>query len=90
MSPNVAKNGFAAQVADYHHTGRFSDPDYASYAIDGNFSTDLNNGARCAVTQSWYGAWWQVDLLTTNLVVKVAITTRKHRVTIPCKWSFVL
>ena len=77
LSPNIAKNGVATQINNYHHT-QFSDPDYAFYAINEEFSTDILNGnARCALTNRAYGAWWQVDLLTKYRIVKVAITTRK-------------
>ena len=75
----MARNGFATQSTDYHHTARFNDPDYALYAIDGDFSTDLNGGARCAITlDNLGGNWWQVDLLTQYLIIKVAITTRHN------------
>ena len=78
LSPNVAKNGVAAQVSNHHHTTRFSDPDGAMYAIDGDFSTDvLHNASRCAITLQESGAWWQVGLLTKYRIIKVAITTRR-------------
>ena len=80
LSPNIALNGTATQISYYHHSSRFSDPDYAFYAIDGNFSTDIfNAGARCAITlNNIMGAWWQVDLMNIFRVEKVALTTRKH------------
>ena len=80
LSPNVALNGTATQITDFYHASWFSDPDYAFYAIDGNFSTDiLHAGARCAVTlHNKMGAWWQVDLMNIYRVEKVALTTRKH------------
>ena len=74
--PNVARNGVASQVSDYHHPSLFSNPDYAFYANDGNFSTNLNEEARCAITTNVFGAWWKVDLLDLYLVIKVAVTTR--------------
>ena len=79
LSPNVALNGTATQITNFHHRSRFSDPDYALYAIDGNFSTDiLNSKARCAITlNNMVGAWWQVDLMNIYRVEKVALTTRK-------------
>ena len=77
LIPNVARNGFATQSSDYHHTTRFDDPDYAFYATDGDFSTELSRDARCAITlDNLGGNWWQVDLLTPYLIVKVAVTTR--------------
>ena len=77
LVPNVARNGFATQSSDYHHMTRFDDPDYPFYAIDGDFSTELSKGARCAITlDNLGGNWWQVDLLTQYLIIEVAITTR--------------
>ena len=76
LSPNIARLGTATQKSNYHHTHLFpGDPDYAHYAIDGNVDTDLNAGARCAVTWNNAGAWWQVDLLQDYNIEKVAITT---------------
>ena len=43
--------------------------------MDGIFSTNMETGAKCAVTQMLLGAWWQVDLLTTYKIVKIAVTT---------------
>ena len=71
-------NGEATQSSSSTHD-KFSDPDYAHYAIDGNFSTDLlESGARCAVTNADGGEWWQVDLKYEFEITKVAITTRKY------------
>ena len=72
-------NGTATQITDFRH-GQFPDPDYAFYAIDGNFSTDIQDaGARCAITlNNMMGAWWQVDLMNIYRVEKVALTTRKR------------
>ena len=76
LTPNVALNGEATQSSSSKHD-EFNDPDYAHYAIDGNFSTDLlGSGARCAVTNWGAGAWWQVDLKYEFEITKVAITTR--------------
>ena len=77
LSPNVALNGIATQITNYNHG--YGDPDYASYAIDGDFSTDiLGAHHRCAVTlNNMNGAWWQVDLLQLYTIQKVALTTRK-------------
>ena len=77
LSPYVALNGVATQITNYDHG--YGDPDYASYAIDGDFSTDiLGAHHRCAVTLSnMDGAWWQVDLLQSYTIEKVALTTRK-------------
>ena len=69
---NVAANGHATQVADSHHGH------YASYALDGIFSTNVETGARCAMTQKVSGAWWQVDLVTTYTIVKIAVTTTQE------------
>ena len=78
LVPNIARNGTAKQSSDYKH-GHFSDPDYALYAINGEFSTYIVGGARCAITKdNLYGNWWQVDLLSHFLVQKVAITTRRN------------
>ena len=78
LSPNVALNGSATQITN-HVYGHWS-PDYASYAIDGNFSTDIHGaGHRCAITlDNMNGAWWQVDLRQLYTIEKVAITTRKQ------------
>ena len=76
LFPNLALNGTATQISDFHH-GQFSDPDYAFYAINGDFATKiLESGARCAITLSVAGAWWQVDLMKIHWIRKVAITTR--------------
>ena len=77
LSPNVALNGIATQITNFNHG--YGDPDYASYAIDGDFSTDILGARhRCAVTlNNMYGAWWQVDLLRLYIIEKVALTTRK-------------
>ena len=77
LSPNVARLGTATQVSSYHHTSLFSDPDDAHYAIDGDFDTDVNAGARCAITWNNPGAWWRVDLIQEYSIEKIAITTRK-------------
>ena len=79
LTPNVALIGNATQISSFHHSSLFSDPDYAKYAIDGNFSTDMHqSGARCAHTGYEFGAWWQVDLQNQFEIKKVAITTRKN------------
>ena len=87
LSPNLAVNGTATQISDYHHE-RFSDPDYAFYAVNGDFATKiLESGARCAITLNMAaGAWWQVDLMMIHWIRKVAITTRH----VDGNWSFVL
>ena len=72
---NVALDGEATQISTYNQGGVLQE---ASYAIDGDFSTDLNNGARCSVTGFAHGAWWQVDLQSQYQVVNVSITTVKH------------
>ena len=78
LFPNLALNGTATQISDYHHQLRFPDPDYAFYAINGDFATKiLESGARCAITlNTAAGAWWQVDLMMIHWIRKVAITTR--------------
>ena len=88
LSPNLALNGTATQITDFHHHDRFTDPDYAFYAINGDFSTNiLDSEARCAITKiNKAGAWWQVDLRMIHWIRKVAITTRHHT----GKCSFVL
>ena len=75
LSPNVAPSGTATQVSSWKHA-QFSDP--AHYAIDGNFDTDLNAGARCAITMNNPGAWWQVDLIHEYRIEKIAVTTRRN------------
>ena len=76
LFPNVALNGIATQISNYDHG--CGDPDYASYAIDGDFSTDVAGAChRCAVTLSNNGAWWQVDLLHLYIIEKVALTIRR-------------
>ena len=71
---NVAANGHATQVNDTHPTSN-NQGHYASYAVDGIFFTAMENDAKCAVTQKVPGAWWQVDLITTYKIVKIAVTT---------------
>ena len=79
LSLNIATQGIATQISDFHYVGTFPDPDYAFYAIDGDFSTGLTDGARCAIMlNSTPGAWWQVDLKKHYVIESVAITTRKH------------
>ena len=83
LTPNVALNREANQSSSYHHTTRkddvgFDEPDGAHYAIDGNFSTDLTSGARCAITKPRSGSWWQVDLKYEFEIKKVAVTTTKY------------
>ena len=77
LSPNLALNGTATQISDFHHD-QFPDPDYAFYAINGDFATEiLASEARCAITlNNMAGAWWQVDLKTIHWIRKMAITTR--------------
>ena len=75
LQNNVALDGEATQVSTFNQGGVLQE---ASYAIDGNFSTDLNNGARCSVTGYVLGAWWQVDLQSQCQVVNISITTVKH------------
>ena len=80
LVPNVALNGEATQSSNFHHYGWFVDPDYANYAIDGKFDTDIHDlRARCALTQKETGPWWQVDLKNEYEIRQVAVTTRKHR-----------
>ena len=69
---NVALKGVATQISTYNHSGVLLE---AFYANDGNFSTDIGKGDRCAITDSSFGAWWQVDLRNRYHVVKVSITT---------------
>ena len=71
---NVAVNGYATQVADYQ-TSSNNPGHYASYAVDGIFSTNTETGDRCAMTQKVSGAWWQVDLLTIYRIVKITVIT---------------
>ena len=78
ITPNIATGGNATQSSDYHHTSLFGDPDGAHYAIDGTFSTDLNNQARCAITTNAMGAWWQLDLLSQYTIEAIGITTREN------------
>ena len=72
---NVALDGTATQVSTYTQGGV---PQEAFYANDGNFSTDLPKGARCAITGAAFGAWWQVDLQDLYYVSNVSITTRHN------------
>ena len=77
LTPNIARNGIATQISNFHHS-MHPTPDYASYAIDGNFDTSARyaNG-QCAITQNHHnGGWWQVKLDGIYSVLKVAITTR--------------
>ena len=74
LTSNVATNGIATQISDYYNPVR-GNPDYASYAIDGDFSTNINEG-RCSKTGRSFGAWWQVDLKRPFDINKVAITAR--------------
>ncbi len=74
LSPNVALNGTATQISTFDHYGLLS----AQFAIDGDFSTNLDDRIdRCAHTNQHYGAWWQVDLHVSYQIEKVAITTRR-------------
>ena len=75
LTPNIARNGIATQISDYNNAARGT-PDYASYAIDGDFSTNINGIGRCAHTNGHAGAWWQVDLRKRFQIQKVSITTR--------------
>ena len=77
LTPNIARNGTATQITDFHHS-MHPTPDYASFAIDGNFDTSARyaNG-QCAITLNNYnGNWWQVEFDGIYSVLKVAITTR--------------
>ena len=90
LIPNVALNGEATQSSDHHHTvavhgTSFVDPDYAHYAIDGKFGTDLGARDRCAITNADPGAWWQADLKYQMKIEKVAVTTRNC-----CKYYYVI
>ena len=80
LTPNVAPNGTATQSSNYHHSTRFTDPDYAFYAIDGIFATDiLDAHARCSLTlHNSPGNWWKLDLLSNHIVENIALTTRKN------------
>ena len=78
LSPNIAPNGTADQISDYHDPGLFPDPDYAYFANDGDFGTNLNQDERCAITQAMAGAWWRLDLLTAFQVSAIGITTREN------------
>ena len=75
LTPNIARNGIATQISDYYFAAR-GNPDYASYATDGDFSTNINGIGRCAHTNGHAGAWWQVDLRKSFQIQKVSITTR--------------
>ena len=78
LTPNIARNGIATQISNFHHSSMHPTPDYASYAIDGNFDTSARyaNG-QCAITQNHHnGGWWQVEFDGIYSVLKVAITTR--------------
>ena len=77
LSPNVALSGTATQVSSWKHA-QFSDSDDAHYAIDGNFDTDVNAGARCVITRNNPRAWWKVDLIHEHRIEKVAVTTRRY------------
>lgn len=75
LIPNVALNGKATQSQD----DRYSDPDDAQYAIDGNFSTGvLRDGTSCAISKPQSGSWWQVDLKYDFEITKVAVTAEKY------------
>ena len=80
LTPNVAPNGTATQSSNYHHSTRFADPDYAFYAIDGIFATDiLDAHARCSLTlNNSPGNWWRLDLLSNHILENIALTTRKY------------
>ena len=76
MVPNPARGGIATQISNYTHEHLFPNPDEGKYAIDGDFSNFIPTGGRCAITELNAGAWWQVDLLATYEISKVAILTR--------------
>ena len=73
---NVAKNGNASQISDYHHPHNFNDPDKAFYAIDGNFPRDVHNNRTRCITLNEQKAWWQVDLMAVFNIISLSITTR--------------
>ena len=77
LTPNIARNGIATQISNFHHS-MHPTPDYASCAIDGNFDTSARYAdGQCAITQNHHnGGWWQVELDGNYSVLKVAITTR--------------
>ena len=77
LLPNIALEGNATQSSSYKHV-RQHDRDYAKYAIDGDFSTNLRQTGRCAHTKGDAGAWWQVEFTDVYRIQKVAITTRKR------------
>ena len=74
MRPNLANNGIASQSTTLDGVDR--DADAASYAIDGNFTTDLKRLGRCAKTHNETAQWWQVDLQGIYEIQRVAITSR--------------
>ena len=54
-------------------------PFIASHANDGNFDTSLTEtSGACSYTEPTPPVWWQVDLLETYEITKVAITGRKE------------
>ena len=88
LTPNVALGGTATQSSTHIHTNFEASPFVASYAIDGNFDTNLvpHSGAFSA-TNPAPPVWWQVDLQEVYEITKVAITGReeessKHSITI--------
>ena len=74
LTPKLAQNGVATQKTTFKKGTRT--PDVASFAIDGDFTTDLKHLGRCAKTNDTAGQWWQVDLRAIYEIHKVAITSR--------------
>ena len=74
LTPNIAVKGTATQSSRHTWSGLPGATFDAFLANDGNFSTDEID---CAITSNTAPSWWQVDLLDTYDVSKVAITMKR-------------